>query len=101
MSIEQEARFRVKNILGVAQPFWQGGALRLTIPKRVRQRYALDEKVGREFFALVFLETDRGILLLPLEKVPLNPINVRSALQFIDLSKISDEELEVLLEEEE
>ena len=99
MSVEQEIKLRIRGILGVAQPFWQGGALRLTIPKRARKKYALDEKVGEEFFALIFLETDRGILLLPLEKV-VNPINVRSALQFVDLSKISDEELETLLEEE-
>ncbi|MGQ9469215.1 MAG: hypothetical protein ACUVTD_05245 [Nitrososphaerales archaeon] len=100
MSIEQEIKVRVKKVLGVAQPFWQGSSLRLTIPRRVTDEYKLKWKVGKEFFAFIFFETDRGILLLPFDKVP-NPPNVRDALQFIDLSKISDEELEALLEEEE
>jgi hypothetical protein len=100
MSLEQEVKLRVRGILGVTQPFWQGGSLRLTIPKRAVKKYALEEKIGREYFALIFFETDKGMLLLPFDKA-VNPVNVRNSLQFIDLSKISDEELEVLLEEEE
>lgn len=111
MSLEQEVKLKIKKILGVAQPFKQGGSLRLTIPKRALKiridqdkvsAPTLEDKVDRskkEYFALIFFETDRGILLLPFDRV-LNPPNVRNALSFIDLSKISDEELEVLLEEE-
>jgi flagellar basal body L-ring protein FlgH len=47
---------------------------------------------------MIFVETDKGLLLLPLEKI-IRPDTIRDALNFIDLSKISDEELKALLEE--
>lgn len=78
MSIEQEVKLKVRGILGVNHPFWQGGSLRLTIPKGAVRRYGLEEKIKREeYFAPIFLDTDRGILLLPFDKA-VNPINVRT-----------------------
>jgi hypothetical protein len=98
MLAEQEVRLKIRGILGTCTPFYQGGVIRLTIPKRVVKKYNLEEKVGKEFFSMIFVETDKGMLLLPLEKI-IRPDTIRDALNFIDLSKISDEELKALLEE--
>jgi len=99
MFVEQEVKLRIRGILGTCTPFYQGGVIRLTIPKRVVKKYDLEQKVGREFFSMIFVETDKGMLLLPLEKL-IRPDTIRDALSFIDLSRISDEELKALLEEE-
>jgi hypothetical protein len=41
----------------------------MTIPKAVAEKYRLGEKVGKGYFEFLFLETDKGILLVPLEKL--------------------------------
>jgi|GEM_PF-6194208 len=90
---------KIKGIVGVAKPFRQGGVWRLTIPKRAAKKHDLEHKTRKEFFSYIFLETDKGLLLLPLEKV-VNPKNLRDALSFIDISHLSDEDLKLLFEEE-
>ena len=96
---EQEVKMKIKNILGVSSPFYQGGSLRITIPKRAVKEYKIKEKIGKEYYSLVFLGTDKGILIMPLEKV-IRPDNIRDALKFVDLSDFSDEDLRILFEEE-
>lgn len=91
---------KIKRLLGVAKPFPQGGVWRLTIPKKAVKEHHLDEKTRRkEFFSYIFLDTDKGLLLLPLDMV-VNPKNLRDALNFVDTSFMSDEDLEILFEEE-
>ncbi len=99
MSDETNVKIKVNGILGMASPFYQGGSLRLTLPKQVVKKYKLSEKIGKGFFSLIFLEAENGIFVLPLEKV-VRPDNIRDALKFIDLSKITDEDLQLLFEEE-
>lgn len=91
---------KIKEMVGVAKPFPQGGVWRLTIPKKVVKEYDLEFKRKKgKFFAFVFLKTDKGLFLLPLSKV-INPQTIRGALmKFVDVSKISDEELQALFEE--
>lgn len=91
----------IKEMIGVAKPFPQGGVWRLTVPKKVVRKYDLEfyRKKGK-FFAFIFLDTDKGLLLLPLPKV-VNLENLREALMgFIDLSYISDEDLRISFEKE-
>ena len=57
------------------------------------------KKLVRSFFSLIFLEADKGIFIIPLDKV-VRPDNIRDALKFLDLSNLSDEDLRVLFEEE-
>jgi hypothetical protein len=91
---------KIKKPLGIAKPFQQGGVWRLTIPKKAVQEYNLEgETKKKEFFSYIFLDTDKGLLLLPLDKV-VNPKNLRDALNFVDIGHISNEDLEILLEEE-
>jgi len=96
---EQEIKLKMKGILGVSSPFYQGGSIRLTIPKRAAARFNMQDKIGKEFYSMIFLETDKGMLILPLEKV-VKPDNIRDALKFVDLSGLSDEDLRMLFEEE-
>jgi len=71
----------IKGVLGISKPFPQGGSWRLTIPKRVVERYELSDKIKRDvFFSYVFLDTDKGLLLLPLDKI-VSPENIREALK--------------------
>jgi len=99
MSNGNEVKISVGAVLGIASPFYQGGSLRLTVPKRVIKKYKLDEKVGKEFFSLIFLEADKGIFMIPLDKV-VRPDNIRDALKFLDLTNLTDEDLRAIFEEE-
>jgi len=100
MSELGKVEVEIKDIVGVAKPFPQGGVWRLTIPQKVIKKYSLDiERKIEKYFAFIFLDTDKGLLLLPLPKV-VNPENIRSALmKFIDISSMSDEDLQILFEE--
>lgn len=89
---------KIKKPIGIAKPFQQGGVWRLTIPKKAVQEHNLEHKT-KEFFSYIVLDTDKGLLLLPLDKV-VNPKNLRDALNFVDISHMSNKDLETLLEEE-
>ncbi len=67
---QTEITAKVRGILGAASPYMQGGSLRITLPRQIARVYGLDrwslKELDRKVF--VFLETDQGILLVPLEK---------------------------------
>jgi len=67
--VEGEVTLKIKEVLGTAIPFAQGGSWRLTIPKRVASRYGLERPKGEPYISFVFVDTDKGILLLPLTKL--------------------------------
>ncbi|MEM2914611.1 MAG: hypothetical protein QXH91_04340 [Candidatus Bathyarchaeia archaeon] len=90
---------KIKGPLGVAKPFRQGGTWRITIPKRAVKEHDLEVKTKKEYFSYIFVDTDKGLLLLPLDKV-VNPKNLRDALKFVDISHLSEEDLKILFKEE-
>ena len=95
-----KATVKIQGVLGVAKPFPQGGVWRLTVPEKVVKKHDLDVKRKKgDYFAYVFLDTDKGLLLVPLDKV-FTPENLRDALKFVDVSHLSDEDLEILFQEE-
>ena len=49
----------------------QGGSLRITLPRQIAEAYGLDRRSLKEMErkVFVFLETDQGMLVMPLEKV--------------------------------
>jgi len=100
MSERGKIEIEVKDIIGVAKPFPQGGVWRLTIPKKVVKECDLEFKRKKgKFFAFIFLKTNKGLLLLPLDKVA-NPENVRGALmKFIDISHLDERDLEIVMDE--
>jgi len=91
---------KIINILGVSDPFAQGGSFRLTIPKRMAKKYDLDKTVGKKYFGFIFVDTDKGVLLVSLEKA-VNPDNIQNALNFMDTSNLTKEDLKTLFDEEE
>ncbi len=97
---ERTVGVKITSILGVTAPFVQGGSLRLTIPKRMVKKYNLKQKVSQEYFGYIFVETNKGVLLVSLDKVA-NPPNVKNALGFVDLSNLSKKDLKVIFEESE
>lgn len=97
---EKEVRVKITSILGVTSPFIQGGSIRLTIPKRLVQKYGLKHKLSGEYFGFIFVETDKGILLIPLDKA-VNPISLKNALKFAGISSFSYKDLKLLFEETE
>jgi len=97
--LDQEVKIKIKGVLGVSSPFYQGGSIRLTVPKRAAAKFNMEDKVGKEFYSMIFLESDKGMLLLPLDKV-VRPDNIKDALKFFDVSNLSDEDLEILFREE-
>jgi hypothetical protein len=88
-------------ILGWSTPFEQGGSVRLTLPKRYVKEYDIKGKMkGREFFGLIFVKTDNGVLLVAAEDM-LRENSIRDALSFANITKINDEDLKILFEEQE
>jgi hypothetical protein len=58
----------VRRILGTATPYHQGGSLRVILPREVVRAYGLEDRHRDEVakVSLVFIETDLGVLVLPL-----------------------------------
>ena len=60
-------------ILGIAEPFEQGGSWRITLPKRYVKKYDIAWKCkGKQYFGLVFVETAKGVLLVETDEI-INP----------------------------
>lgn len=100
MTTDKVIQAKVLNILGVTTPFAQGGSLRLTLPKRMVKKFNLHQKSEKDFFGFIFVETDKGVLLVGLDKA-VNTSNIQIALGFMDLSNLTKEDLEELFSEDE
>ena len=96
----KEVCANILSILGVTTPFVQGGSIRMTLPKRMVKKYDIERKKSKEYYGFIFVDTDKGVLLVPLDKA-VNPDNIKNALSFIDLSRLTKEDIEILFEEEE
>ncbi len=68
---QEEITLKMRRVLGAASPYSQGGSLRITLPRQVAQMYGLEKWSFKELEkkVFVFVETDKGILVVPLEKV--------------------------------
>lgn len=94
-------KVRVKqDIGGFSKPYRQRDSVAVTIPKKIVQSLGLNDKIGKEFFGMVFVETDRGLLLVPFDKDQLNAATFGGALSFMNLSKLSKEDLDILMQNE-
>ena len=69
--MSQELKVEIVGIIGAASPFWQGGSIRITLPKRLGRTYGLGRKENRELenFTFIFIETDKGVLISPMQEV--------------------------------
>lgn len=70
----------------------------MTLPKDVVQKYHLNERVGKDHFSFVFLDTDKGLLLVPLDKIA-TANSIRDALKFVDTSGLTKEDIDLLMGE--
>ena len=101
MDIEKKSlELKINSILGVTAPFAQGGSIRLTVPKRMVQKYGLKRKLSQGYFGFVFVETNKGVLLVSLNKA-VNPISIKDALKFAGISSFNNKDLKLLFEEAE
>lgn len=64
------------------------------------RKHDVKHKMSKEYFGYIFVETDKGILLVSLDKA-INPGNIKNALGFMDFSRITPKELEIIFENEE
>jgi hypothetical protein len=94
----QDVTIKVRGILATAMPSAQGGSIKMTVPKDVVEKYGLKEKIGKQHFAFVFLDTDKGLLLVPLDKL-VTASNLREALKFVDTSNLTAEDIDLLTRE--
>ena len=67
--ITKKLEIEVRDTLGAAVPYRQGGSWKITIPKGVVEHYYAKGGRGMEIgkMTLVFVETDHGMLLRPLK----------------------------------
>lgn len=94
-----EIKIKVNGTVGFKEPFSQGGSFALTIPKRIVKKFQLDEKSEDSFFGFVFVDTDKGILLVPLEQ-GFRPDAVKNALKFLDISDLTEDDLRLLAKDD-
>lgn len=98
-----EVKLKITGPMGTAQPFLQGGSWRLTIPKEAVKRYKLEEKYkrseyGKEVPTFVFLDTSKGMFILPLSEL-ISQSSIENALtKFVDTSSITEDDLKILIE---
>ena len=100
MLSQKTVEAKILDILGVATPFPQGGCVRLTIPKRMVKKFNLEQAGEKSYFGFVFVETDKGVLLVALDKA-VNSSTIQNALGFLNLPKVTKEDLEELFSEDE
>ncbi len=86
--------------LGAKQPFLQGESVMMTLPTKLVKKYNLKEKARDKSFTFVFLETDKGCLMVPLGDLLYRADNLKDILGFMKLSGITAEDLKLMLEEE-
>ncbi len=67
MSSKHEVKLQLKNMLGAHTPYWQGGSLRILLPKKLARESTRSSKPIEEE-AYVWVDTDHGYLLVPLVK---------------------------------
>jgi len=65
--MESSIIIQVLKVLGVSQPFSQGGSWRVTIPKEMVKLFNLESE--EETTRFIFLKTDKGVLIVPLQKL--------------------------------
>lgn len=94
-----EIKVKVNGTVGFKEPFSQGGSFALTIPKRLVKKFGLEDKSQESFFGFVFIDTDKGILLVPLEE-GFRPETVKNALKFLDLSNLTENDLRLLAKDD-
>ena len=66
MFVNKEVKIRVRKLLGSQTPFYMGGSLRIILPKSYVREHTKKAKLDEQ--AYVFLETDKGLLMTPLEE---------------------------------
>lgn len=62
----KETKIRVRKMLGSQTPFYQGGSLRIVLPKSFAREHSKSKQLDEQPY--VFLETDKGLLMTPLEE---------------------------------
>lgn len=67
-------KVKIKQIVGAQTPFWQGGSFRMVLPKWIARKYchlgmrkSINKKCGLDQIPFVFIETNKGILMMPLK----------------------------------
>ena len=99
-----KVKIEVKRVIGSQTPFWQGGSLRIILPKRIVRKYckvglrADLMRSGIDEIPFVFIETDKGILMKPLAEL-LEDVELKGGLGFTHPSGLSLEELQKLINE--
>jgi hypothetical protein len=71
---EKEITLKLRKIVGAQTPFWQGGSFRMILPKWISRKYchkgmrkSINKNCGLDQIPFVFIETNKGILMMPLK----------------------------------
>ena len=87
-----EITVRIKGFLGSERAYKRGGSMAVSLPIELIEKYNL-----RNLFAsrkLLFFDTDKGFLVKPIDKK--TEKKLASVLKFVDISKLTDDDLKVL-----
>lgn len=87
-----EITIRIKGFLGSERAYRRGGSMAISLPIELIERYNLRSLLGKRKF--LFFETDKGILVKPLDKDTEKKLG--SVLKFVDVSKLTDDDLKSL-----
>ena len=96
----KELNVKVRSFLGSERAYWHGNSLRVPLPIELVEKLNLTRRTGKLFLdsggkkKFLFFETDKGILLRIVDEEAEKKL--REMLGFVDLSKLSDEDLKIV-----
>lgn len=73
--MDKEIRIEIRDLLGTASPFKQGGSLRIVLPKRITRLYNIERRPSGEIgdVTFFFIATNIGVLMCSLSELSKNP----------------------------
>jgi len=103
---EKEVKIKLLKMIDSKTPYWQQGSFRMILPRILVRKYGhigskqpITRDCGLEDVPFVFIETDKGILIMPLKEALKDP-DMMKGLAFAPTSGLSLKEVSKLIHEE-
>ena len=103
---EDQTRYRQQinikdiDVIGLEDTILQDSSVMMMLPNKLIKKYSLKEKAKGKDFSFVFVDTDKGIMLIPLDDILLGADNIADMIGFFKISdNMTKEDLKILLKD--
>jgi len=93
----KELKIQIQSYLGSERAYWQGNSLRVTLPAGLLEKLGVSRVrsfLARDRPRFLFFETDKGLLLKVVDEE--TEKKLKDVIGFIDLSKLTDNDLKLI-----